>query len=248
MAIEQTGRRGGLAWVSLLRTSVIVTIATGIAIEVLLEEMLDPVITGLQVAYVVGLGLLASKPRAGTIVIAVATLVLIGFGGFFFVLGLSQPKSTVEFVLNLVMLISGITSAIAVVALLRKSTERGPSSAARKVAATGAAVLVVGLAFAAYVKATLDEPGLGSGDIPLTAENISFSTDHLHASSGPVTIFVDNKDLAGHTFTIDKLDVEEALPGGTSTRFEFDAPPGTYKYYCSIPGHEDTMHGTLTVH
>jgi plastocyanin len=248
MATEGTARSGGLGWASLLRFSVIVTIVAGLAIQVLLEEAFDPVITGFQVAYVAGLALLPSKPKAGTIVIGVATLVLIGFGGFFFILALSQPKSTVEFIVNLVMLVAGITSAIAVIALLRRSTERGSSSAARKVATVGAVVVVVGLAFAVFTKLTLDEPAIRSGDLTLVAENIEFSSEELHANSGEVSIVIDNKDLAGHTFTIDKLDVDEALPGGTSTRFTFDAPSGTYRYYCAIPGHDETMHGTFTVH
>ena len=248
MPTEGTAARGGLGWPSLLRISVIVTIVAGFAVEVLLEEQFDPVITAIQVVNVVGLVLLANKPKAGTIVIAVATLVLVGFGGFFFILALSQPKSTVEFVINLVMLVAGLTSAVAVIALLRRSTERGPSPAARKLATAGVAIVVVGAAFAVYVKVTLDEPEVRSGDLTLVAENLEFSTEELHANSGEISIVVDNKDLGGHTFTIDKLDVDEALPGGTSTRVTFEATSGTYRYYCAIPGHDTTMHGTFTIH
>jgi plastocyanin len=230
----------------LLRISVVVTIVMGFATEVLLEEQFDPIITAIQVVNIVGLVLLSTKPKVGQILIAVATLVLVGFGGFFIVLALSQPKSTVEFAINLVMLASGLVSAIAVIALLRRST--GPSPAARSVATVAVVVVIVGLAFAGYVKATLDEPEVRSGDLTLVAENIEFSMDHLHANSGEVSIVVDNKDLGGHTFTIDKLDVDEALPGGTSTRFTFEAAPGEYRFYCAIPGHDTNMHGTFTVH
>jgi uncharacterized cupredoxin-like copper-binding protein len=35
---------------------------------------------------------------------------------------------------------------------------------------------------------------------------------------------------------------------GANQQITFNAPPGTYRYYCNVPGHEDIgMHGTLTV-
>lgn len=237
---------GGLAWLTVLRISVVAIVAGGIVTMILLVEGFDPVIGGFMAAYLVGLALLSSRAKAGTIVIGLATLGFIGFGAPFFVPSLLQPKSSVEFAANLWMLVAGIVSAIAAVALLRRSTS--PSRAARIVVGVAIFVLVFGFAFTTVVRLTLEEPKLGPDDLALTAENIAFSTDHLHANEGEISIVVHNADFAGHTFTIDKLDVDESLPGDASTRITFDAPDGTYHYYCSIPGHEETMHGTLTVH
>jgi plastocyanin len=238
----------GLTWPSLLRISVIAIIVGGLLTEVLLVRGFEPVITVFMVLYIVGLVLRARGGRAGTILIGVATLAFIGFGAPFFILSLAEPKSTAEFAINLLMLVAGIVAAISAVALLRRSTSPDPSVAARMVGAVAAVVVVAGFVLAGVVRATLNEPEIRPGDLTLVAQDTEFSTDHLHANSGEISIVVDNKDLGGHTFAIEKLDLDESLPGGISTRLSFTAPSGTYRYFCSIPGHEETMHGTLTVH
>jgi uncharacterized cupredoxin-like copper-binding protein len=43
-----------------------------------------------------------------------------------------------------------------------------------------------------------------------------------------------------------QLEVNLVAPGGTATRVEFIAEPGTYDFYCAVPGHED-MRGELVV-
>ncbi len=61
-----------------------------------------------------------------------------------------------------------------------------------------------------------------------------------------VGIHIGNDDPVRHNLTIDDLDVDEELPSKAFVRFAFEAEPGSYEYYCDIPGHED-MTGTLTV-
>jgi uncharacterized cupredoxin-like copper-binding protein len=57
-----------------------------------------------------------------------------------------------------------------------------------------------------------------------------------------------NADPMPHDFTIDDLDVAEAVDSNDTKTITFDAGPGTYTFYCSIPGHlESGMEGTLTV-
>jgi plastocyanin len=63
-----------------------------------------------------------------------------------------------------------------------------------------------------------------------------------------VTVAVRNRDLFWHTFTIDALGVDVAVPVGRLRSASFEARPGTYSYYCRIPGHETLgMRGTITV-
>jgi nitrite reductase (NO-forming) len=64
-----------------------------------------------------------------------------------------------------------------------------------------------------------------------------------------VTINLTNTGAAVHNFTIDELNVSSGdyAPGQTGT-VTINAAPGTYQYYCSIPGHKEAgMVGTLTV-
>jgi uncharacterized cupredoxin-like copper-binding protein len=64
-----------------------------------------------------------------------------------------------------------------------------------------------------------------------------------------VTITLVNKGAIVHNFDIDELNVHSGdySPGQTGT-VTINAKPGSYKYYCNIPGHEAAgMVGTLTV-
>ena len=59
---------------------------------------------------------------------------------------------------------------------------------------------------------------------------------------------VRNRDLFWHTFTIDALGVDVTAPVGRLRSVTFEARPGTYSYYCRIPGHATLgMRGTITV-
>jgi uncharacterized cupredoxin-like copper-binding protein len=64
-----------------------------------------------------------------------------------------------------------------------------------------------------------------------------------------VTITLVNKGASVHAFNIDALKVTsgDVQPGATAT-VTINAPPGTYQYYCPVPGHKEAgMVGTLTV-
>jgi plastocyanin len=65
----------------------------------------------------------------------------------------------------------------------------------------------------------------------------------------PTVITLVNQGVAVHTFDIDELNVHSGdLQPGQSTTVTIDAPPGTYAYFCAIPGHREAgMVGTLTV-
>lgn len=80
----------------------------------------------------------------------------------------------------------------------------------------------------------------------LAARNVEFVPANLRADSGEVAVFVDNDDSFRHTFSIDALAVDLEVPGGKATRVELIAEPGTYEFYCAVPGHED-MRGELVV-
>jgi plastocyanin len=92
-------------------------------------------------------------------------------------------------------------------------------------------------------------PGTTTGPaLTLSAQNTAFSTGTLEAPAGQVTITLDNQDPFPHDITIDALGVKVPANGGQSDSQTFDATPGTYEFYCSIPGHKAAgMVGTLTV-
>jgi uncharacterized cupredoxin-like copper-binding protein/glucose/arabinose dehydrogenase len=65
----------------------------------------------------------------------------------------------------------------------------------------------------------------------------------------PVEVALTNSGAAPHNFNIDALSVHsQTLSSGQSETVTINAAPGTYEYYCNIPGHKQAgMVGTLTV-
>lgn len=103
------------------------------------------------------------------------------------------------------------------------------------------------------------EPGSGSeasgpgGTIEVAADESAFAydTDSLEVDSGEVEIDFDNPSSVGHDVDVEK-DGEEL--GGTEVISQteesvtVDLEPGTYTFFCSVPGHREAgMEGKLTV-
>jgi plastocyanin len=80
---------------------------------------------------------------------------------------------------------------------------------------------------------------------------LSYNTKQLSAKAGPVTITMTNMSPVEHNVTVARgSTVEGATPtftGGSKT-LTLNLKPGTYTFYCSVPGHRQAgMEGTLTV-
>jgi plastocyanin len=82
--------------------------------------------------------------------------------------------------------------------------------------------------------------------------NLAFTSDTATAKAGKATIDFTNDSPVPHDVKIEDENGEEI--GGTevisegSDSAEVELEPGTYTYYCSIPGHRQAgMEGTLTV-
>jgi plastocyanin len=84
-----------------------------------------------------------------------------------------------------------------------------------------------------------------SGDINIQMKGTKYSTSKLESSAG-VAIDISNQDPTYHTFTIDGV-LDQTVPANSEARVTLRLKPGTYHYYCAVPGHAETMHGTLTV-
>jgi plastocyanin len=122
------------------------------------------------------------------------------------------------------------------------ATQRGPVLVAIVAVAIGVAAVGVPLARGSGARQAQGD------DLQLGAHSARFSTTALTASSGQVNIDATNDDLFWHTVTIDKLGVDVRIPVKGHRRITFTAAPGTYTFYCAIPGHAGIgMKGTLTV-
>jgi nitrite reductase (NO-forming) len=108
--------------------------------------------------------------------------------------------------------------------------------------------------------ATTSPAASGSGDagaasLPTTVdvamEDIKFDVTELTVpANSEVTVNLTNKGAATHNFNIDELNVQSGdyAGGQTGTVTIKTGAPGTYTYYCNIPGHKEAgMMGQLIV-
>jgi uncharacterized cupredoxin-like copper-binding protein len=63
-----------------------------------------------------------------------------------------------------------------------------------------------------------------------------------------VTFTLPNDGVTLHNFSIDELGVDVDIDPGATQEVVVNAPPGSYEYYCNVPGHKEAgMVGTLIV-
>lgn len=83
---------------------------------------------------------------------------------------------------------------------------------------------------------------------------LRFTKSSLTAKAGKVTIKFTNDASLGHNLTVQQgtsgptLGATPTFQGGSRT-LTLELKPGTYTFFCSVPGHRQAgMQGTLTVH
>lgn len=97
--------------------------------------------------------------------------------------------------------------------------------------------------------------GAASGALSIEANpegQLKYNTKSLTAKAGKVTIDFKNMSELGHNVTVESSagSTEGATPTiqGTSKTLSLNLKPGTYKFFCSVPGHRQAgMEGTITV-
>jgi plastocyanin len=141
--------------------------------------------------------------------------------------------------------LAGLLGALAATAR-RRDPAAGGSAAGR----TG--LVAVALVAAALAVAAVLGPGPArpprAGELALEVSNTAFHPATLTAHGGRVTVELTNHDLFWHTFTIDRPAVNVDVPVGGVRRLSVTLPPGTYQFYCRVPGHRQAgMVGTLTI-
>jgi plastocyanin len=79
-------------------------------------------------------------------------------------------------------------------------------------------------------------------------DNLTWDVESLSAPAGSITFELTCEDEVNHNLVIEETDQEVAAcaPGETVTG-SVDLEPGEYTYICTVPGHEATMRGQLSV-
>jgi plastocyanin len=95
--------------------------------------------------------------------------------------------------------------------------------------------------------------GGGAVDVAAAADgSLSYDQTALTAPAGTVTVNFDNPAALSHDVVIaddsGKVLGKTDLIAQSSTSTSVDLQPGTYTFYCDVPGHREAgMEGTLTV-
>ena len=150
------------------------------------------------------------------------------------------------------ILVPGTLGTTAVVGLIGAAgflISRGNQAAGKRVARVVAAVaLAVILVLAGVAAATASNTTPSGKAIVLSATNARYSATTLTADHGTVTVDFTNNDLFWHTFTVPALGVDIRVPVKGHGQVSFNAPAGSYEFFCAIPGHKQIgMRGTLVI-
>jgi len=242
--VEAT-RAQGSGWHALLVWSagvdLVVTLVVGVALR-------DREALAFAAVLAVGVGLL--RVRHGLLGRIVLVLVFLDVEFWMLTAAVSNVShhGTLKYVVvPMALAVASLTGLVAAIGAQRG----GGSSVARTVAVAAVVVFVAAVGVSRL-------PGVGhsdkaqAGDLAVSAKDVKFSTKSLSGRAGRVAVRMTNHDLFWHTFTIDSdlpgTYVNMAVPVGATRRASFNLDPGTYTFYCAIPGHRRAgMHGTLTI-
>jgi plastocyanin len=144
-------------------------------------------------------------------------------------------------------------AATAVVAIVLAGC--GSSSSSTSSSSTAAAAPTTSTAAPASSTPVAAPATSGASTVSISANSsgmLMFTTNALTAKAGKVTIDFTNQAPEDHNFTLASasgtvLGATPTFKGGMKA-LTLNLKPGTYTYYCSVPGHRMAgMQGTLTV-
>ena len=217
-------------------------IAAGVLVlyQLLAGHVIPPLAVFAALTTVIAGPLLRRRPRWLLALAAGVAVLYLGGSVPFVVANLAHPESPVSFLAEAFLVLAFVTAIVGVV--LRW---RGAGDAARRRLVAGAVGIgLVGVVVSLVTAASVDSAARQDGDVPLVTDR-SVWPDEVEVTAGGV-LWVDNRDPFHHTFVIDGTDVHEVLAANSAVRLPVDLGPGSYRYWCDVPGHE-SMEGTLHV-
>jgi plastocyanin len=187
-------------------------------------------------------GILVWRRRRRWTLVAAGVLALVyGVGSVpFFAANLAHPESPTSFLAEAFLLLGLLTVVLGVIGGLRGA---GPGDR-RPIALGAAALAVVAVGVSTAATLAVDSEGRQPGDAVIEVFGSAFPP--VEVPAGGEALWVDNQDPLHHTLVIDGADVRAVLPASTAVRVPLELEPGTYRYWCDVPGHE-SMEGELHV-
>ncbi|MPZ74076.1 MAG: hypothetical protein GEU74_12745 [Nitriliruptorales bacterium] len=214
--------------------------AVFVALQVIAGEITPFWAPPVVVYLLLGLGLLWRAPRWLLIVAIVVPLLQVATGLPFMIPGFTHPETPASFLPEVFIVVGSLTViAGAIVALRRTQRSRRP------IAITAGVIAAAAVLTSAVASAGVASDARQAGDVAVTAANVSYP-ERIEIEQGGA-LWVENQDSFRHTFVVEGTNVRAELPGSTAVRVDGDLAPGTYKFFCDVPGHEEAMQGALYV-
>ena len=245
------GRHGvvGFGWRQLLSRAAFGSAAALAIVSALVFKTVVPPLAVVFVLLVAGGALALRAGRKGVTGVVLASLgglMLCGLGASFVLGVVGAPEEPREFIPLVTAYALSAVVVLSAAALAVRGRGRGfeRSGAARAVGAVTAAGLVAITVWSGFARLTFESAVAATGDVRIDASEFVFDPKSAQASAGRVAVHVSNIGAGLHTFTIDSLGVDMAIPAGKSQRVTFEAEAGDYTFYCKLhPG----MDGRLDV-
>ncbi len=249
-------RRAPLSALTKLTSAALVGIVGALAyVQIRITGEFDPILTTFAVIMLVVAAMITTGWRFMPLIGAVLSIMVVAGNSGPVIYDLTHPETfhlfafmVVAVALALMGTVAGIS---ATVQNYRSQERRTPRIMVPALAAL--ATLCLG---AILVGALPREAGTGvsaevlAGLPAMTTPDFRFEQTELRAKVGElVALRLDNPHTAPHSFDVDELNVHvPAAPGAQGLILFTPTTPGTYTYYCAIPGHRELgMEGTLIV-
>ncbi len=146
----------------------------------------------------------------------------------------------------------GLASLVALLGLLALAGCGGSSTKSETTTTTAPATTPATTSTAAPAGGSSSGGGSSLSLSAASGGQLEYSTKSLSASAGKVSIDFSNSSPLGHNLTIESssgqtVGATPTFQGGSKT-LSLNLKPGTYKFFCSVPGHRQAgMEGTLVV-
>jgi plastocyanin len=246
MAVAQRARLGTLGWRRLALLAALADVAVFLAYGL---GRIDREALAFAVLMLAGAALLRFRP--GPLALLVLGVLFVNVEIWMFPAANGNASNRVG-LLDMLIPASLVAFSLAgIIGVLGAALHRRDPDAGNGVAGPAGLLAVIFVATSLALVAVMTPAGsreVPPGALLVEARNVRFEPTALTAGGGKVTVAVRNRDLFWHTFTVDRLNLDLKVPVGRLRTATVDARPGTYRFYCRIPGHAAVgMRGTLAV-
>lgn len=188
-----------------------------------------------------GLAILWRALRWLLIVAVVVPSVQVATGAPFMIQGFTHPETPASFLPEVFVVVASVVVVVGAVLALLEAERRSR----RPIAALAGLIVAGAVAMSVVATSGVSSAVKQAGDVPVTAANVNYP-ERIEVQQGGA-LWAQNQDPFRHTFVVEGTNVRAELPGSAAVRVDVDLAPGTYKFVCDVPGHEETMRGVLVV-